>query len=252
MDGLGQARFLLNADMGEGEPNVDARLMPYLDLANLACGGHAGNASTMKEGLLLAKTHGVAAGIHFSYPDPGGFGRRRLNLPLESLKDAVRRQMMALLEVAHLIGVEVRHGKAHGALYHDQFEIPGFWPFLLDEFALLGTKRALVVPAGRVSPKAQEMASDAGVLLLREVFADRRYQPDASLLDRRDPDALIHSSAAIVAQAEILCHDSRVMLGEGGYLPLQWDTLCLHGDHPPSVNAAAGVAAVVRHAKRKD
>ncbi len=221
----------LNIDLGE-LPDEPAALYAAAHIANIACGGHAGDAASMRRALQACAEQGCAVGAHPSYPDRADFGRRRLDLPIPALRDALARQLAALAAQAAALDLPLRWLKPHGALYHAADADPVLAELLLevaaDELGPVG----LIGPAGG----ALEAAAAARAWpWLREAFADRGRQRDAAgrwrLLPRDQPGALLAQPAQILAQA-------RSLVAEGAA-----DTLCLHGDHPPSVRAAPRLRA---------
>lgn len=215
----------LNIDLGElpNEPEVLFRLAHRV---NVACGGHAGDAHTMRQACLAAKAAGALVGAHPSFEDRAGFGRRPLPVPPHELKDSVARQCRALLEAARSCGIAVSHVKPHGALYHEANRLPEIASALVEGvLASLG-----VVPI--VGPSRGELrlaAERASLPYLREGFADRGTLPDGSLVPRGAPGALIYEPEAAASQARRLAHS-------GGF-----DTLCVHSDTPNAVNIATRV-----------
>ncbi|MFN2520062.1 MAG: 5-oxoprolinase subunit PxpA [Candidatus Limnocylindria bacterium] len=229
----------LNSDLGEGAGN-DAAIMPFVTSANIACGAHAGDDQTMRETIALAVRHGVAVGAHPGYRDKPNFGRVALDIAPEELLADLRSQVGALADAAKDAGVSLAHVKAHGALYNRGerddaiariiVRSTGAWPGV-----------ALYAPPGSAMERA---AIGAGVRVAREGFVDRAYEPDGTLRPRRLPGAVIDDPAAAAAQALAFVRDGGVRATDGSFLPLEVDTLCLHGDAP----AAPRVARAVRDA----
>ncbi|MEO1251833.1 MAG: 5-oxoprolinase subunit PxpA [Pseudomonadota bacterium] len=229
----------LNADLGEGCD--DAAIMASISSANIACGGHTGDAASMREALLLAGEHSVAAGAHPSYPDRDGFGRRPCEIDAGALKSSLTRQVETLLSIAEDVGVQITHVKPHGALYND---------------AQRDMARAMVVakivkdllPDGRlVGPPTgapMKCAAQLGLHYLTEGFADRRYLEDGALAPRSMPDAVIIDEAEQVKQVLQIVREGKVLSSSGRSIELGVDTICLHGDTP----AAARSAQVIRRA----
>ena len=227
----------INADIGEGYD--DAGLMPYLTRASIACGGHTGDAHSMDAALTLAAEYGVAVGAHPSYPDREGFGRRDWAATPEQISQWVTKQIEALAEIAASKGMRLAHVKPHGALYNAaaQQEVIATaiaqavkdWDASL---ILLGLSGSRLIEAGRA----------AGLTMMQEVFADRRYQPDGQLVSRETPGALITDPEAAADQAYALAHDQPIIALDGSPLRLAADTLCLHSDTPGAIGIARAVA----------
>lgn len=247
------ARIDLNADVGELPERLgdgsEAALFSALSSANIACGGHAGDAATMTAALRLARQHGVAAGAHPSYPDRAGFGRRALPLSPAALADTVAAQVGALAALARAEGVALTHVKPHGALYHAVSADPVLAAAFLDGVARVS--RALIL-VGMAGAPCLARWRDAGFRAAGEAFADRRYEPDGGLRARTRDGAVLETPAEVAAQALELVLRGRVRASTGTaagadestWLPVRAETLCVHGDTP----GAAGLAAALRAA----
>lgn len=227
----------LNCDLGEGCGN-DAELMPLIDQASIACGGHAGDAATMRASVQLAADHGVQIGAHPAYPDRAGFGRRSLDIGPQDLADTLEAQLAALMQVAEVLGQAVCYIKPHGALYHDVWTNDAVRAVVTA--LACGLDLPLVVRAGR----GEWPGGRAGLTLWHEAFADRGYAADGRLLGRDEAGALLGPEQA-AAQTRQLVESSTVTTADGTPCPLQADTLCLHGDHPEAPAVARAVRAVL-------
>ncbi len=224
----------LNCDLGEGAAH-DAELMPLITSANIACGGHAGNAETMRAAVELALRHGVAVGAHPGLEDRANFGRREQSLAPAEVHALVRRQIDALNRVARSCGARLAHVKPHGALYN-----------MAARDAALA--RAVAAAVGEADPRlilfglaGSELLSAGrgwGLRIASEVFADRTYQADGSLTPRSRPDALIADETATLAQVLRLVREGAVMAVNGARVMVAADTVCVHGDGPHAVEFA--------------
>jgi len=221
----------LNGDVGEGI-GTDAALIPILSSANIACGFHAGDADMMRSTVELARTHGVAIGAHPSFADREGFGRREVQLGSDELEDLVARQIDALAEIAAEQGVRLQHVKPHGALYNMAARdgsiaraIARATVSLDASLVLVGLSGSQLISAGR----------EAGLRTASEVFADRGYQRDGSLVPRDRPDALLEDVNVVVPRVLGMLRDRRVIAVDGTAVPVECDTICLHGDTPGTV-----------------
>lgn len=226
-------RPFLNIDLGElpGEPES---LYRAAHLANIACGGHAGDARSMAEALARCRRHGTAAGAHPSYVDPEGFGRRRLELAPEDLEQAVRLQCARLVQVASEVSLPIQYVKPHGALYHAAHqEAEVARAVIQGAVAALGQE---IVVLGPAAGALAEAARAAGLAYAVEGFADRATRADGSLVPRDQPGALITEPAAAVARAWALVQSGQV------------DTLCVHGDTPGAEAIAGAVREALDHA----
>jgi UPF0271 protein len=215
----------LSADMGEGTPGEEA-LWPLIDAASVACGGHVGDAGSMVEAIRQAKAYDVLLGAHPSYPDRQHFGRRSLKLDPDFLVESLTNQIGTLRDLATKEGVVLRRVKPHGAIYNDAHVHRELADLIVEAMLAIDRKLALVAPA------ASEMANaahDQGLQVIREAFADRRYEPTGALVSRSDPDALLSVEEA-AAQAELLATRGVVQPRGGPLLPLAFDTICVHAD----------------------
>lgn len=229
-------RIELNCDVGESfgpwPMGQDEALIPLVSAANIACGAHAGDPLTMERTIALAMAAGAAIGAHPGYPDLLGFGRRDLSMSPEEVEASVLFQVSALAGMARAAGGELRHVKAHGALYHAASRDAALAAAVVR--AVRRTSSALIVlgPPGSALLAA---AATAGLAVQAEGFADRTYEVDGSLRSRRLPGGLLTDPAAAAAQAVALAATGR------------YDTLCIHGDTPgaPALVAAARAALEV-------
>lgn len=231
----------LNADLGEG-CDGDADLMSVITSCNIACGGHSGDAETMREALQLAKANGVAAGAHPSFPDRENFGRTRSTLSGEDLEKALIAQVEALRDIADELSVPLAHVKPHGALYN-------MAAIDADLAQSLVTVLKQTLPDARlVGPPASELENAArlhGVAFTAEGFADRAYEGDGQLRDRTKSGAVIHDPDAQAEQALRIAMQQNVTTYDGDLIGLPVATICVHGDTPESVAAARKIQAAL-------
>jgi len=219
-------RLDLNCDLGEGSP-AEAALMPLVSSANIACGGHAGDAERMRASLELALRHGVAIGSHPGYLDREHFGRREQTVTAGEVYELVLRQTRLLQSIGNPLHAVVRHVKPHGALYNQAARDRALARGVVDAVSEL--RLVLFAPAGSA---LLAVARERGLPAASEVFADRTYQSDGSLTPRTRPDALLTEPDAVVAQVLRLVRDGKARSTEGRDLPLKADTVCVHGDGP--------------------
>lgn len=228
----------LNCDMGESFGRYvignDAAVMPLITSANIACGLHAGDPVMMRATVRLAKEHGVAIGAHPGWPDLQGFGRREMKFSVQEAEAFVSYQIGALAALAEDEGMHLRHVKPHGALYNQAATdaalaeaigraVRGFDK----DLTFVGLAGSAMIAAGL----------ELGLRVANEGFPDRRYNPDGTLVSRREPTAIVESSEEVAAQAVRLATQGIEFRGQN--VPL--DTLCLHGDHPSAAENARGV-----------
>jgi UPF0271 protein len=239
----------LNADMGEGfgpwTLGDDASLLGIVSSANVACGLHAGDWDTMARTMALAVEKGVGIGAHPGFADLQGFGRRRLHMPLESLANLVRYQLGAARALAQAQGGAVRHLKLHGALANMAAEDK--------EMALACYRAALDLDPDLIimvlaGTQQQTAAEDLRCHTACEIFADRAYNEDATLVDRSQPGAVIHDPTQAAARVLEMVQAGAILSTSGARIPTRIDTICLHGDTPSAVQIAGAVRARLEQA----
>lgn len=235
----------INGDMGEGlgpwPMGQDEWLMPWLSSANIACGMHAGDPGTMQSTVALAAMHQVSIGAHPSYPDLIGFGRRDMGLTPDEVYQTILYQTGALEAMARVAGQRLHHVKPHGALYNKAAVHAPTAEAVVEAVHRLDPGLFLY---GQPGSEMERAARKRGLPFCREVFADRRYLPDGRLMPRHQPGALMEEVAAVEAQVEQILRFGSVTCSDGSSIPLEGDTVCIHGD---GVQAVA-FAKAVRHA----
>jgi len=229
----------LNCDMGENI-GKDEDIMPYITSANIACGFHAGDENTMRETVLLAKRYEVAVGAHPSWKDREGFGRNEMTLPLDEVETLIFEQVKELNEVAKAEGMELHHVKPHGALYNQAAKDRGLANAIARAVKRISGDLVLVGLAGS---GLVEAGLEFGLRVANEGFPDRNYNPDGTLVSRKQPHALIESPEEIASHAIELVKNGIDFSGKR----VKVETLCLHGDHP----SAADNAKIVHEALKK-
>jgi UPF0271 protein len=234
----------LNADLGEGAPD-DAGLLALVSSANIACGWHAGDARLMQRTIEAALARRVAIGAHPSYPDRENFGRTEMNLPLEEVRAGLIYQVGALQALVRAEGGRLHHVKPHGALYNQAARDPA----LAD--AVAGAVRAVdpgLALYGLAGSELLRAAERAGLRAVSEVFADRCYHADGSLVARSQPGALVDDVEQAVARTLRMVREGVVTAVSGETVPLRADTICLHGDGPHALAIARALHAALASA----
>jgi 5-oxoprolinase (ATP-hydrolysing) subunit A len=227
--------ILLNVDLGELADEPEA-LYEAAHVANVACGGHAGDDASMARAVELCRVHQTRVGAHPSYPDREGFGRRPFAMAPAVLSATVKAQCDRLAAIAGTLGEPVAFVKAHGALYHAADRDPDMAEALLDAAReSLGAEVIVIGPARGALARA---AARVGMGYAREAFADRGTRPDGTLVPRGEPGAVIADPAEAVARARTLLSRDDV------------DTLCVHGDTPGAPELAAAVRRILDTATR--
>ena len=232
----------LNCDMGElPEALADGSqeaLMQHVSSANIACGGHAGDAQTMRTTIEQAMRRKVAVGAHPGYEDRANFGRIELQLTPEQISPSVHRQILALEEIAQRCGARIGHVKPHGALYNQAARHREIARAIAEGVRRWRADLILVGLAGSVMLGE---FSAAGFPVAAEAFADRRYEPDGSLRPRKFEDALLRDPEQAAGQALRIIEQESVVATDGSSIHLRADTICIHGDTPGAVEIAAVV-----------
>lgn len=215
----------LNSDVGEGIGN-EAQLLPLLTSCNIACGGHAGDAKTMREVTLLALKHGIKIGAHPGYADKANFGRIEMALSPKELKESITIQILELQTIVKKNGGALHHVKVHGALYNKAAVDKETSKIIIETVAAIDDSLVLYVPYNSV---IQQQA--IGVLPIKvEGFADRNYNADYTLVSRSQNNAVLTDPAAVMKHIKTMVADSQLHTLNREKLPIQLDTLCVHGD----------------------
>lgn len=234
----------LNSDMGEGfgpwRMGDDAALLEVVTSANIACGFHAGDADTMARTMGEAVRKAVGIGAHPGFLDLQGFGRRRMDVPHATLANQIRYQLGAAQAMARAAGGEVRHLKLHGALSNMASENA--------ELARVCYEAALdvapdIIIMGLAATVMEEVARDLKCRWAGEIFADRAYNPDGTLVDRKLPGAMIHDPAEAARRMVEMVRAGAILTGDGQRLETRIDTICVHGDSAEAVALARAVRA---------
>jgi len=233
----------LNCDLGElPEAIADGTqesLLGSITSANVACGGHAGDAQTMRTTIEQALRAGVAVGAHPGYPDRANFGRLELHMSPEALADSVGEQVRALAEIAAACGTRLVHVKPHGALYNQAVKDRTLAEVIAKGVSMWNKDVVLV---GLANSPMLEVFRQAGFPVAAEAFADRRYEPDGTLRSRKFEDALIRNPAEAARQALNIAQHGLVTAHNGTQVEITAQTICLHGDTPGAAQIAASIA----------
>lgn len=230
----------INCDLGESygvfKKGTDEAIMPHITSANIACGFHAGDPQTIAGTIKLAKKFGVALGAHPAYPDLAGFGRREMSLTPEEVKNYVLYQVSAVEGFAKALGVGLQHVKLHGALYNKAAVDAKTAQAAVEAVKTLNPNLIVFAPPNSAMAKAAERA---GLRVAREVFADRAYNSDGTLVSRKHAGALITDIAKIVERTVQMVRENTVTSVSGEKVQLgEVHTVCIHGDTPEAANIA--------------
>jgi UPF0271 protein len=234
--GLMTLRVDLNSDMGEGfgpwKMTDDAGLLKIVTSANIACGFHAGDADTMAATMGLAAKAGVGIGAHPGFPDLQGFGRRQMQVPLPTLANMVRYQVGAAQALARAAGGVVRHLKLHGALSNMACTDAAMARACYE--AALDVAPDIII-MGLAATEMETVCRDLGCKWAGEIFADRAYNADGTLVDRRLPGAMIHDGAEAARRMVDMVRKGAIITDDGTKLTTRIDTICIHGDSAAAV-----------------
>ncbi|QUH01128.1 LamB/YcsF family protein [Saccharopolyspora erythraea] len=232
----------LNSDLAEGfgrwELGDDEALLGIVTSANVACGYHAGDATVIRGACEHAAARGVAVGAQVGYNDLAGFGRRFIDIAPRELTNDVIYQIGALRALARTAGTEVTYVKPHGALYNAIVHHREQAAAVVD--AVRDYDPDLVV-LGLPGSAWLELAEKAGLRTFREAFADRAYTPEATLVSRREPGAVLHDAEAIAERCVRIARGEPIEAVDGTLITVQADSICVHGDSPGAVRTAEAV-----------
>jgi UPF0271 protein len=236
----------LNADMGESfgawSLGNDAALLDIVTSANIACGFHAGDPDVMAAAMKLAVEKGVGIGAHPGFPDLRGFGRYRMHLPLDQLGNAVRYQLGAAQAMAKVAGGHVRHLKLHGALANMCAENAEMARACYTAALEVDPEVIIMVLAGT---QQQKVVEELGCAFAAEIFADRAYNDDATLVDRSLKGAVIHDAELAALRMVEMVSEGAIIAQNGKRIATRIDTICMHGDTPEAVEIARAVRAAL-------
>jgi 5-oxoprolinase (ATP-hydrolysing) subunit A len=232
----------LNSDVGESFGNWtmgdDAAIFRSVSSANIACGFHAGDPSTIARTCRDAVAAGISIGAHVGYRDLAGFGRRFLDCSPTELADDVLYQLGALEGIARAAGGRISYVKPHGALYNTIVTHQEQAQAVVDAVKAFGGDLPMLLLPGSVALAAAEAAGLRGVA---EAFADRAYNPDGTLVSRREPGAVLHDEEAVAANMVRLATEGTIVARDGSTIKTSAESICLHGDTAGAVSMAAAV-----------
>jgi UPF0271 protein len=226
----------LSADLGEGAPD-EPEIWPLITSANVACGGHYGDVDSMTQAVARARELGVRIGAHPSYPDRANFGRKSMAMPADALRSTLIEQITALLAIAG----KLHHIKPHGALYNDAHKDRVLADVVIDAIRAIDETLPIVC-----SDRSQMAAAAraAGTPVIREAFADRRYNADGSLVARNEANSLLGVDE-VANQASMLANESTVIARDGSRIAIPFDTICVHADMKHAVERLRAIRRVV-------
>jgi len=236
----------LNADLGESfgswKMGNDAEIMPFIGLANVACGYHAGDPLVMQSVIGLAKQHQVDIGAHVSYPDLAGFGRRSMQIPKRELIAIIHAQIAVLEGMAKCQNVSLSHVKPHGALYNDMMKDMQLFESIVEALSTYHYSYPLMIQALANNDAHQTFAKQHKVALIYEAFADRAYTDEGFLQPRNQANAVLNASQALEQAVKLIKH-GKVKTVNGTMLKLKASTLCVHSDNEASLQLCRDIYA---------
>jgi len=232
----------INSDLGEGS-GADVTIMPFISSCNIACGGHAGNPISMQETIDLAIKNHVKIGAHPSYPDPANFGRKVIDMPLDELKESILSQIKELEKWTNQSGAKLHHIKPHGALYNEAAANKSIADLIVEIMKSYYPDLVLYVPDGSI---IAEIAKREEISIWFEVFADRNYRDDLTLVSRKEPNAVLYDSSEVLEHLKRMIISGQVLTVSGKQLPIKADTVCVHGDNPSALKLVASIYELVR------
>lgn len=252
-------KFLINCDLGEVEHASDLEMqklyLRYIDLANIACGGHAGSDEVMIELLKWCKNLGVLSGAHPSYPDRKNFGRNTLKGTTDEIRRWTSEQVRRLLDHAAKMDMPIHHVKPHGALYHDAMnDVHIAEAFILgvldanenwcyDAATIRSVESSDPAPiriVGQSGSKLEHICIREGLPFLSEAFADRRYLPSGALQSRAIPGSVLKPDEALEQMKSMI--SSGTVNATKGPIPIKFDTVCVHGDSPNALSILESIS----------
>ncbi len=221
----------INCDMGEGMGN-ESYVMPFISSANIACGGHAGNAESIKRTIEIAQKNKVAIGAHPSYNDRENFGRVSQFISVLELAELIADQYYQFEKIANQLGAPIHHVKLHGALYNDCAKDALLSKTFIQTIQAIDP--TLIIYGLSGSYTIQE-AIMAGQPFYREAFADRTYQNNGQLTPRYLDHAMLEETEQVVNQVTTFIKQNKVVSLQGDIIDLKVDTICIHGDGPNAI-----------------
>lgn len=226
----------LNSDVGESfgayKLGLDEEVLKHVSSVNIACGWHAGDPLVMEKTIALAKENKLGIGAHPGYPDLMGFGRRNMDITAKEARAYVIYQVGALTEFAKASGVKLQHVKLHGAFYN----MISANAKLAEEVAkaIYDADKGLIVMA-LAGSELVKASKELGLKVAEEVFADRAYNSDGSLVSRKLPGSVIHDKDIAIERVKRMVMEGKVTAIDGKDININADSICVHGDNPEAV-----------------
>ena len=227
----------LNADLGESfgayTIGMDSEVLRYITSANVACGYHAGDPLVMQKTVALAAERDTAVGAHPGFPDLMGFGRRNMNITPDEARAYIKYQVGALMAFTKSCGIKMQHVKPHGAFYNMAAVNDKLAEAICRGIYEVDPELIMLGLAGSAHIRAAEAV---GLRTASEVFADRGYMEDGTLVPRSMEGAIIHDRNEAIARTVRMVKEGVVETVTGKVIPIKADSICVHGDNPDAVN----------------
>ena len=233
----------INCDLGEGLNN-EYLIMPLINSCNIASGGHAGNIKSMIECIEISIRCNVEIGAHPSYPDKLNFGRKKINISKSDLSQSIKNQIQSLENIASSYGKKLNHIKAHGALYNEMISDQDLAGFYLDTLKDFKSKYSLYVP---YKSKIEKLALKRGFEIIYEVFGDRNYNDDLSLVSRLKENAIINDPKEVINHLTSIINSNAVKTITGDTREIIFDTICIHSDTNNSIEILKEINRVFKN-----
>ena len=233
----------INCDLGEGLNNEHI-IMPLINSCNIACGGHAGNNESMIQCVEIAIRNNLQIGAHPSYPDRLNFGRKKIDISNSEFSHSLINQVESLEQIASSYGKEINHIKAHGALYNEMINDSDIADFYLDTVKDYKESCSLYVP---YNSKIEKLALKKGFNIIYEVFGDRNYNDDLSLVSRDKENAIINSPDNVIKHLKPIVESNTVKTITGNYNEIKFDTICIHSDTNNSIEILKNINRVFKN-----
>lgn len=235
----------LNCDMGESfgayRLGMDEAVIGYITSANIACGWHAGDPTVMDRTVKMAVEHGVGVGAHPGYPDLLGFGRRNMDCSPEEIRRYLIYQIGAIEAFCKVHGSRLQHVKPHGALYLTAVESEEVARAVAEAIVSVNPELAYVALAGARGELMTRIGREVGLKVVYEAFPDRAYTPEGTLVSRSQPGAVVKDPREVAARALRMAKEGMVIAVDGTSIPLEAQTLCVHGDTPSAIDLVKSI-----------
>ena len=226
------SKIRINSDLGEGT-GVEKDIMPFLNSCSIACGGHTGDKSSMTDTILIAKKYDVNIGAHPSYPDKENFGRKNISISNADLSNSLMSQIDDLDRIARSLETSLNHIKMHGALYNFSANDLEIASIIIELMRFKYSDKILYVPYGSL---ISELAIENNIKIYYEVFLDRNYNNDLSLVSRENNNSMILDYQKMLKRLENVINDNKIQTIGGDYKEISADTFCVHGDSPKIIS----------------